>query len=529
LLADEDGASTSALANSVAAAGFLVTVRPAPEYTWDGTDPSLDGFDLVIHLNGNTFSGGQALSPEAQSALVAFVQAGGGFVGSQWSALEALDQQAVMQDLVLLGFGGLEQENCFSCPIGYTAVTEQQSHPVLAGLPASFTFEADGHVGGPIIDFSTEPSTVLVELASRAPGVAVRSFGGGKVVNFSFAPNYGLAGDGRTLRDANVQRLYVNAVRWAARASAQPPAKAPATISLENTVATFDGTAKAVSIITNPAGLTGLTVRYSQSGVPVQAPVNAGIYQVLVTLDHPDFEAPQATGTLTILQATPVIRWTPTATITAGTPLGASELNASAAGVDGLTLAGEFFYLPGEGTILAAGVQSLSAEFLPVSGNYTGAIKTVTITVTQPSGGLTFKGFYPPVRNMPVRNRVKAGRAIAVKFSVSGQNGTYALAAGWPTSRSVPCVAGASEKTIEHGSDARRSRLDYDRRRGQYRYTWKTSTDWAGTCRVLEVKLVDGTMHEALFRFEKKHRSRDHDDDDRRGEHGGNRERNDDD
>jgi hypothetical protein len=182
--------------------------------------------------------------------------------------------------------------------------------------------------------------------------------------------------------------------------------------------------------------------------------------------------------------------------------------------VNGIALAGEFVYLssaglviPGE-TVLQAGTQQLSVEFMPFDGNYSNAVKSVTITVVQPSGGLTFKGFYPPVRNMPVRNRVKAGRAVDVKFSVSGNRGASALAAGWPTSRSVPCVAGAPEKTIEDGSDARRSRLEYDRRRGQYRYTWKTISSWAGTCRVLEVKLVDGSMHEALFRFPQKQRGR---------------------
>jgi hypothetical protein len=36
---------------------------------------------------------------------------------------------------------------------------------------------------------------------------------------------------------------------------------------------------------------------------------------------------------------------------------------------------------------------------------------------------------------------------------------------------------------------------------GQYHYVWKTEKGWKGTCRVLEVKLVDGSVHTALFKF----------------------------
>src|SRR5687768_15154048 len=100
LLADADGASTTALANSVAGAGFLVTVRPAFEYTWDGTNPSPADYDVIIHLNGNTFGEGEALSEAAQTTLVDFVRGGGGYIGAQWNSYEATGPQASMPDLV---------------------------------------------------------------------------------------------------------------------------------------------------------------------------------------------------------------------------------------------------------------------------------------------------------------------------------------------------------------------------------------------------------------------------------------------
>ncbi|MET0624616.1 MAG: PxKF domain-containing protein, partial [Pyrinomonadaceae bacterium] len=35
----------------------------------------------------------------------------------------------------------------------------------------------------------------------------------------------------------------------------------------------------------------------------------------------------------------------------------------------------------------------------------------------------------------------------------------------------------------------------------QYHFNWKTDKSWGGTCRVLVVKLNDGSTHTALFKF----------------------------
>ena len=161
-----------------------------------------------------------------------------------------------------------------------------------------------------------------------------------------------------------------------------------------------------------------------------------GVYQVLATLDNPTFEAAPASGTLTIHPAVPVVQWASPAAINAGTPLGATQLNATATGVGGASLLRDFTYLPASGTVLPAGAaQPLSVEFISPDGNYTRVIKTVTIAVLAvqtppPAPGRTFRGFYLPVRNMPVVNRVTAGRAIPVKFSIEGQGGSLALQPG---------------------------------------------------------------------------------------------------
>jgi hypothetical protein len=172
-------------------------------------------------------------------------------------------------------------------------------------------------------------------------------------------------------------------------------------------------------------------------------------------------------------------------------------------------------YLPAAGTVLAAGVdRPISVEFIPGTGNYTRVIKTVTITVLAaevPPSRLTFRGFFRPVYNLPRVNRVKAGLAIPVIFSISGSRGTPALQPGSPASVAVPCGAGGSERSLDGTIKASTSRLVVLREK--HIYIWKTSTAWAGTCRKLVVTLVDGSTHEALFRFvNKSHRSGDDDD-----------------
>jgi hypothetical protein len=461
ILADTDVVSTTALANSLADAGLQVTVRPGPEYTWDGSNPSLSGFDIVVHLNGSTYE--FSLSDAGQNALADFVANGGGFVGAKWNGYEYQPQLA---NLVLQGFGGDPagpEQTCGHCQITYEAVPAAAGHPVLAGLPASFSFTADGHDAGPQIDFASNPSTVLMRVPGGGPAVLAREFGAGRIVNFSFAPNYywddlGNILDPVMLQDPTIQQLYINAVQWAgasASGTTQPQtitfdpledkvygdpafalgatassglpvnytasgtcevlgvsvtingagsctitahqagndsfepaadvsrsfniAKAPATITV-GTEYIYDGTFKSASVTTSPSPLSGVTLTYTLNGLVVAQPIDAGVYQVVATLDNPNYAAEPATGTLTIRQATPVLQWQP-ARISVGTPLSSAHLNAVAEGIDGVTLSGSFVYTPPAGTRLKAGSQTLLVVFTPASQNYTEARKSVTIVV----------------------------------------------------------------------------------------------------------------------------------------------------
>ena len=115
--------------------------------------------------------------------------------------------------------------------------------------------------------------------------------------------------------------------------------------------------------------------------------------------------------------------------------------------------------------------------------------------------GYDFAGFFQPIDNLPTVNKAKAGTAIPVKFSLGGNQGLDIFAPGYPASSQVACDATSPGSEIEETVTAGGSSLSYDAGADQYSYTWKTSKSWAGTCRMLVVKLNDGTTHYAVFSF----------------------------
>jgi Concanavalin A-like lectin/glucanases superfamily len=112
-----------------------------------------------------------------------------------------------------------------------------------------------------------------------------------------------------------------------------------------------------------------------------------------------------------------------------------------------------------------------------------------------------FKGFFSPVDNAPVVNVAKAGSSVPVKFSLTGYQGMDVLAAGSPGSQAVSCNDSASLDTVEQTATAGGSSLAYDAASDRYIYVWKTEKAWSGSCRQLLLRLADGSVHTASFRF----------------------------
>jgi hypothetical protein len=108
-----------------------------------------------------------------------------------------------------------------------------------------------------------------------------------------------------------------------------------------------------------------------------------------------------------------------------------------------------------------------------------------------------FDGFHPPFDNPPAINRVNAGRALPVKFSLGGNFGLDILAAGSPAWLACDSTAFDGTTAVALGTGD----LQYDPAADQYVYVADTDGAWAGECRQLVLVLNDGSIHRLLFEF----------------------------
>ncbi|HKP46810.1 MAG TPA: PxKF domain-containing protein [Pyrinomonadaceae bacterium] len=149
---------------------------------------------------------------------------------------------------------------------------------------------------------------------------------------------------------------------------------------------------------------------------------------------------------------------------------------------------------PASGSVFPVGTTTVNATADDGAGHISHCSFTVTVQYN-------FAGFFQPVDNLPVLNIVQAGRAIPVKFSLSGNKGLGIFAPGSPSSGPIPCNSSDPATDLEQTVTAGGSSLSYDPSSDQYIYVWKTEAGWAGTCRQLVVQLNDGSIYRANFKF----------------------------
>jgi hypothetical protein len=195
-----------------------------------------------------------------------------------------------------------------------------------------------------------------------------------------------------------------------------------AAISISNLNQTYTGSALPATVSTNPTGLS-YTVTYNGSAT---VPINAGSYTVIATLTGGTFTGAD-TATLVINKSTPVIVWSTPTSITFGTALSSTQLNATTG------VAGSFTYLPASGTILNAGTYILSTSFAPTdASNYNPATAEVTITVNKASATLTLSNLSQFYDGTP--------KPVTIISSPSGLDGIIVTYNG---STTVPTSAGS--------------------------------------------------------------------------------------
>jgi len=150
--------------------------------------------------------------------------------------------------------------------------------------------------------------------------------------------------------------------------------------------------------------------------------------------DTVDYQTATAAVTLTVNQATPAISWPTPASITYGTALSGTQLDATAS-FNGATVAGAFVYSPVAGTILGAGSQTLSVTFTPTDTvDYKTVTSSATLTVNQAS----------PTINWPSPAPITSGTALgnaqldaAATFNGSSVPGNFVYSPGAGTILSV--------------------------------------------------------------------------------------------
>jgi hypothetical protein len=142
--------------------------------------------------------------------------------------------------------------------------------------------------------------------------------------------------------------------------------------------------------------------------------------------------------------------------------------------------------------VFPVGTTTVTATATDAAGNHSECTFTVTVRYI-------FAGFFSPISNAPTLNAVVAGRAVPVKFTLSGDKGPNIFAANNPYSVSLNCDTNDPGVDVSETVNAGGSSLTFSG--GQYIYIWKTSSSWAGTCRQLVLTLNDCSVHVANFKF----------------------------
>ena len=123
--------------------------------------------------------------------------------------------------------------------------------------------------------------------------------------------------------------------------------------------------------------------------------------------------------------------------------------------------------------------------------------ETVDYSVVYP-----FAGLFAPMANMPVTNVIKAGTTVPVRFSLGGDRGMTIFESSYPRTRQGSCRPGGTN-TVKESLPKTAPTLTYDATSGRYTYALATEKSWAGTCRDLLLRLVDGTERAYALKFSK--------------------------
>ena len=267
--------------------------------------------------------------------------------------------------------------------VASTVALTSSLNPAFAGNSVTFTATVSPPAGTTLLPTGSvvfSDGTTMLGTMPLSSGVATLSTSTLAVGSHTISAAYG--GDSIFATSTKTLTEQINSntpiLTWATPAAITYGTALSAT-QLNATAANALGTALPGTFVYTPAA----------GAVP-----NAGSQTLSVTFtptDTTDYTSATKTVTLLVNPASATISWTPAvASIVYGTALGAQQLNATALGVGGAAVAGNFVYSPASGAVLAAGTQKLNVVFTPTNTNYTGATGSASIVVTQATPALTW-------------------------------------------------------------------------------------------------------------------------------------------
>jgi YD repeat-containing protein len=162
--------------------------------------------------------------------------------------------------------------------------------------------------------------------------------------------------------------------------------KVTPTVTWTKPAAITYGTALSPTQLDATANVTGTFVYTPAAGVVLPAGEGQTLSVTFTPTNATDYKAATATTKINVNKATPTVAWAKPATITYGTALSATQLDATA------NVPGKFVYTPDAGTVLPGGYdQTLSVTFTPTDAtDYKTATATKTINVDKATPTVTW-------------------------------------------------------------------------------------------------------------------------------------------
>lgn len=208
-LTDSVTTANTAIAAALETAGLSVTSVAGGAATYAGT-PAASGFGAILIPVGDRIA--TTLPSAGQQAILTANAAGVGVVLTAWAQYNVINNYWDSMDaLPLIAYIGYT-----SATTTYTVDTAYASHPIWAGLPASFTGATSHYVtygtlvnGGVRIAACSGCSSSGTAVAIKDPTTAQ-----GRVVDIAHSANYNAS---TWYTNTNMLRMFTNAAKWATR------------------------------------------------------------------------------------------------------------------------------------------------------------------------------------------------------------------------------------------------------------------------------------------------------------------------